>query len=204
MQRFSRFVGLLLLGASQTVFAVPDESGALITPPADLSTDAAMASRLNYNVGFERFEATRKLEMGAGELKGAQARDLDGRVRQGFREARDRFQAAAAANPQMKEAWNLIGYTSRRLGEYQASLEAYDKALALAPDYPEAIEYRAELYLLTGKFDQVREAYATLAQREPSYAGVLKASMRDWVKDANAPGSKAPGRDAFTAWVATL
>jgi tetratricopeptide (TPR) repeat protein len=104
----------------------------------------------------------------------------------------------------MKEAWNLIGYTSRRLGDYEASLTAYDKALALAPDYPEAIEYRAELFLLTGRFEQVRTAYAQLLQGSPSYAGVLKTSLQEWVAQKDAPGSKAAGRDAFAAWVATL
>ncbi len=43
----------------------------------------------------------------------------------------------------MKEGWNLLGYTSRRLGDYEESLSAYDAALKLQPDYPEAIEYRA-------------------------------------------------------------
>jgi len=203
MQRTSLLAAVALAAAAPLVLAVPDESGALVTP-GDISSDSGLSARLNYNVGFERFEATRKLEMGGSGLQGAQARDLDARVKQGFREARDKFQAATAADPQMKEAWNMLGYTTRRLGEYQLSLEAYDKALALAPDYPEAIEYRAELFLLTGRFDQVKDAYAQLTQKAPSYAGVLKESMRDWVARSNAPGSSAAGRDAFAAWVATL
>jgi tetratricopeptide (TPR) repeat protein len=204
MQRFSAPAGLLLLAAATLAHAVPDENGNLVTPAADISGDAAMAARLHYNVGFERFEATRKLELAEAGLSGAALRDHETRVKAGYREARDKFQAAVAADAQMKEAWNLVGYTSRRLGEYQVSLDAYNKALTLAPDYPEAIEYRAELFLLTGKFDEAKAAYAQLAQSSPSYAGVLKESMRDWATRKDAPGSNAPGRDAFVAWVRTL
>jgi tetratricopeptide (TPR) repeat protein len=207
MQRFPPLAGLLLLAFAVPAGAVPDESGNLVSPgeaEAAVSGDATMAARLNYNVGFERFEKTKQLEMAAGSLKGAEARANAAEVRNGYVEAREKFRAAAAANPQMKEAWNLIGYTSRQLGEYEASLAAYEKALALAPDYPEAIEYRAELFLLTGKFDQVKAAYAQLLQSQPSYAGVLKDSMRSWMARKDAPGSKAAGRDEFAAWVATL
>jgi tetratricopeptide (TPR) repeat protein len=207
MQRFILPAGLLWLACAVTVHAVPEESGNLISPGAAesaVSADATMAARLNYNVGFERFESTKKLEMASGGLTGTAARANATEVRQGYTEAREKFRAAATANSGMKEAWNLIGYTSRQLGEYEVSLEAYEKALALSPDYPEAIEYRAELFLLTGKFDQVKAAYTQLQQSSPSYAGVLKESISGWMARKDAPGSKAAGRDAFVAWVATL
>ena len=146
----------------------------------------------------------RKLELSAAGLAGAEARQREAEVRKGFSEAREKFRAAAAANPAMREAWNMVGYTSRRLGDYEESLQAYDKALALTPDYPEAIEYRAELFLLTGRFDEVKRAYAQLLQSSPSYAGVLKTAMQEWVARKDAPGSKATGRDQFASWVATL
>jgi tetratricopeptide (TPR) repeat protein len=197
MQR-SLCPGLVLLAFASVATAVPDESGNLVAPgaaEAEVSADATMSSRLNYNVGFERFESTKRLEMAGGATA---------EVRKGFAEAREKFRAATAANPAMKEAWNMVGYTSRRLGDFEESLAAYDKALALAPEYPEAIEYRAELFVLTGRFEQVKSAYAKLLQSSPSYAGVLKQSMQDWLKRKDAPGSAAAGRDAFAAWVATL
>jgi tetratricopeptide (TPR) repeat protein len=205
MQQLNIPAGLLLLALAPLAAAVPDESGNLVEPgaaAAAVSGDAEMSGRLNYNVGFERFENTRKLELtGAG---GAYARAREAEVRKGFSEAREKFRAAAAANPAMREAWNMVGYTSRRLGDYEESLQAYDKALALTPDYPEAIEYRAELFLLTGRFDEVKGAYAKLLQSSPSYAGVLKTAMQEWLARKDAPGSKAAGRDQFASWVATL
>ena len=60
-------------------------------------------------------------------------------------------------------------------------------ALKLEPDYPEAIEYRAELFLLTGRLTQAREAFEVLQKSNPSYADVLLQSMRAWV--ASPPAS---------------
>lgn len=207
MQRFTLPAAAFLLAFATAAVAVPDENGNLVSPgeaEAGISTDGEMASRLHYNVGFERFEQVRRLEMEGASLKGAAAKQNETEVLQGLREAREKFRAATAANAAMKEAWNMVGYTSRRLGDYQDSLAAYDKALALAPDYPEAIEYRAELFVLTGKFEEARAAYAQLQTSSPSYAGVLKQSMKDWAKRKDAPGSNAPGRDAFVAWVGKL
>ena len=92
--------------------AVPDASGAITSTPApDISADGAMAARLNYNLGFERFEKTQQLEATS---------PTSPEVKKGYAEAREKFRTAAAADPNMNEAWNLVGYTSRRLGDYEA------------------------------------------------------------------------------------
>lgn len=184
--------------------AVPDEDGQVTSKPApDISADAAMKARLNYNLGFERFEKTQQLEAGASGLTGSKAEEARQQVLQGYSEARERFRTAAAADPNMKEAWNLVGYTSRRLGDYEESLSAYDAALKLNPDYPEAIEYRAELFLLTGRLMQAKEAYATLQKSSQSYATVLLQSMQSWVaaQRRNPNSVSAADRDSFAAWV---
>ncbi len=203
MRRSPLVTGLAALVLAPLAWAVPDATGAINSEPApDLSADKAMAARLNYNVGFERFEKTQQLEAAGGKGK---ARENQDAIRQGYTEARERFRAAAAADPNMKEAWNLVGYTSRRLGEYEESLAAYDTALKLNPDYPEAIEYRAELFLLTGRLEAAKSAYQVLMKSSPSYAGVLKQSMQDWVKSKPAtPGVSDADRVAFASWVAAL
>lgn len=208
MQRISLPVGVMLLALAPLAMAIPDANGELVDPGAAesaVSGDATMTARLNYNVGFERFEAAKKLELTGASLAGAAARANEAEVRKGFAEAREKFRTAVAADPNVKEAWNLIGYTSRRLGEYEASLAAYEKALALAPGYPEAIEYRAELFLLTGRLEEVKGAYATLLQSSPSYAGELKKAMQDWVANKNPPVKvNEAERSAFAAWLASL
>ena len=206
---FARLQAGGLLGAalllSLPAMAVPDANGVITSTPApDLSGDSAMKARLNYNLGYELFEKSQKQEIAAAGLGGAKAREAQQAAMQGYAEARENFRTAAAADPNMKEAWNLVGYTSRRLGDYEESLSAYDAALKLAPDYPEAIEYRAELFLLTGRLQEAKAAYAVLQKSSPSYAGVLLQSMQGWAKapPASAQVSGAE-RDAFVAWVAT-
>jgi tetratricopeptide (TPR) repeat protein len=194
---------LAMGGLSLPVAAVPDASGQITSAPApDLSADTAMKARLNYNLGYERYEKAIAQENAAASLSGTKAREAREAVLKEFSEARESFRSAAAADPNMKEAWNLIGYTSRRLGEYEESLSAYDAALKLQPDYPEAIEYRAELFLLTGRLDQAKAAFATLQKSSPSYAGVLLESMRTWAgSPPSSAGVSAAERDAFVAWV---
>jgi tetratricopeptide (TPR) repeat protein len=207
MQRISTILGVVAVLAAPPALAIPDENGGLVDPDAaaaSVAGDAEMSARLNYNVGFEAFEKTQRLEMQAGNLKGAALRRHEAEVRKGYSEARERFRAAAEADPGMKEAWNMIGYTSRRLGDYEASLAAYERALSLSPDYPEAIEYRAELFMLTGRFDDVKASHARLKELSPSYADVLVASVKEWAANKDAPGAKAPGRDEFVAWIQTL
>ena len=183
--------------------AVPDANGQITSTPApDLSQDNAMKARLNYNLGYELFEKALKLENSSAS-SAAKARAADPEVKQGLAEAREHFRTVVAADPNMKEGWNLLGYTSRRLGDYEESLSAYDAALKLQPDYPEAIEYRAELFLLTGRLDQAKQAYATLLKSSPSYAGTLLQSMRGWAASPAAQQVAAADRDGFNSWVKT-
>ncbi len=87
-------------------------------------------------------------------------------------------------------------------GEYPESLKAYETALKLQPDYAEAIEYLAELYVLTGKLDDAKASFARLVKLSPSYAKVLLQSMRDWLAGPakTATTVSAPQREAFSGW----
>jgi len=207
MQRLPLFSALALLALAPAAFAIPDADGNISSTPApDISGDAAMQARLNYNIGYEGWQKAQQLEFDGAKLQGAKARDNAEAVKAGYRDAREHFRTAVTADPDMKEGWNMLGFTSRKLGDYEDSLKAYDKALALQPDYPEAIEYRAELFLLTGRLAQVKDAYASLQKSSPSYAIALKTSMKDFIKGRQPlPDSvSAADRAAFTAWVAKL
>ena len=51
------------------------------------------------------------------------------------------------------DAWNLLGYTQRNLGQMEDSAAAYLTALSINPDHLGALEYQGELFLKTGQPD---------------------------------------------------
>jgi tetratricopeptide (TPR) repeat protein len=184
----------MTFGLAAPAFAIPDATGQI--PATAAAPEGAMAARLAYNIGLEQFDAARAAEQGA---KGKPSAKLLAQ----YRETRGRFEAAVAADPAMKEAWNLIGYTSRRLGEYERSLEAYEKALALQPDYAEAIEYRAEAHLALDRLDEAKAAYLTLFGTSRTSADVLLQAMQQWVAERRKkPGALSKDQvDQFAQWV---
>jgi len=197
-------VTLVLAGALTPAFAVPDGPIAEATPAgAAPAPEGAMAARLAYNLGYEEFEKAQAEEILGQKLTGPKAKASADKVRAGFTAARAKFEDAAKADPTTKEAWNLIGYTSRRLGEYEKSLAAYEKALALNPAYTEAIEYRAEAYLALYRVDDAKTAYMTLFASSRSHAAVLMESMQKWVAERRRQpaGVAAADVDAFAKWV---
>jgi tetratricopeptide (TPR) repeat protein len=204
MHRTRLTCAFAILALSPLAWAVPDGPMPSRNAP-ETSQDPKTQARNSYNAGYEAVQSVAKLEAEAASMP-AMANQYRDTIRAGLERARENFRKAVASDPQMKEGWNMLGFSSRKLGQYEESLSAYEKALALSPDYPEAIEYRAELFLLTGRLAQTRESYARLLKLDPAYAGTLKTSMQDFLKANTAfPASVTPKeREEFATWVASL
>jgi tetratricopeptide (TPR) repeat protein len=80
-------------------------------------------------------------DLASGNAKAAQKR---------FRRALERSREAVGLDSTYAEAWNLVGFTSRKLGDYPRSFEAYRVALRQKPDFALAHEYLGEGLLETG------------------------------------------------------
>ncbi|MEN9706133.1 MAG: hypothetical protein RLZZ393_2012 [Pseudomonadota bacterium] len=192
---FSLVVALCVLSSSPAAWAVPDGPlGELTMPGTAAAPEGAMAARLAYNLGYDEFEKAQ-----AREKQGAGMDALRGH----FTAARLKFDEATKADPTLKEAWNLVGYTSRRLGDYERSLAAYERALSLDPIYGEAIEYRAEAFLALNRIDDAKAAYLGLLASARNHADVLMEAMRRWVAERrrSPAGVAAADIDAFAKWV---
>lgn len=87
------------------------------------------------------------------DVTGGKAKNAEKR----FRRALDHAKQAAQLDTTYVEAWNLIGFASRKLGDYPASLAAYQHCLALQPDYAPAREYLGEAYVELGQPRLARE-----------------------------------------------
>ncbi len=80
----------------------------------------------------------------------------------GWQEAVDYFKKAVADDAKNAEAYNLMGYSYRRLGEADPAFEAYAKALDLDPRHRGALEYLGQTYLLVGDLAQAEAQLARL------------------------------------------
>jgi len=98
-----------------------------------------------------------------------------------FKKALGAAQDAVRLDPKYHEAWNLIGYTSRRLGDYDGALKAYATCLDIKPDYAPAREYLGEAYVELGQIDKAREQLVMLDhQQAADEAKTLKGKIDAW------------------------
>jgi tetratricopeptide (TPR) repeat protein len=155
-----------------------------------------------YNQGVRAVKAADKLSKTAEEAtddkKKTKAED---KAKRQYENARGYFAAALQRKADMYEAWNYVGYTSRKLGDYDKALAAYAEALRLNPAYNEAIEYRGVAYLGLNRIDDAKNAYMQLFQSSRPLADQLMAEMQKWVAGRRAAGNAAPEVDALAQWI---
>lgn len=76
--------------------------------------------------------------------------------------AEESFRAATELQPELPEAWNGLGHALKNEWRFDESVSAYERALALRPRYPQALEYLGEAYVLKGDARRAREVLARL------------------------------------------
>ena len=113
------------------------------------------------------------------------------------------FKKAADLAPSLYQAYNGMGFAYRKIGDYTKSLEMYDKALALQPGFPDAIEYRAEAYLALNRVDDAKQAYLELFASDRKQADILMKAMTDWVtgRHADPAGVDPAAFSGFESWI---
>ena len=72
------------------------------------------------------------------------------------------LQNVLASTPDNADALNLMGFSERKMGKLDQSLEYYNKALALNPNHLGANEYLGELYLDMKDVKKAQERLAVL------------------------------------------
>ena len=94
------------------------------------------------------------------------------------------FATAVRLDTSMHEAYTYLGYAYRKLGRYDESLQAYDRALKINPDTPYAIEYQGEAFLALNRIAEARFNFLRLYALDEYHAAKLLQAMQTWV-DAN-------------------
>lgn len=113
------------------------------------------------------------------------------------------FKRSVRNDPNHFAAWSELGFCLRKLGRFDESLAAYDRALQIQPAFSPAIEYRAEAYLALNRLEEARDAYLLLFAGDRPRAGILLEAMKNWVSERRAdPGGIASEKiDQFADWV---
>lgn len=194
---------ILLLSTTCTAFGAG--GGPSPSPmPAPKQMTPEDQARNDYNAGVRLVEKADKLSADAmhqvDERKKTKALSKAG---QGYAAAIKKFVHATQLQPSNYQAWNYVGYTSRKLGKYEDALAAYDRALSLKPDYAEAIEYRGHAYLGLNRLSEAKTAYLALFAGNRQLAATLLTAMQAWVGEhrSNAGGVDGATVESFASWV---
>ena len=65
-------------------------------------------------------------------------------------------------NPNNADTLNYLGFTTRKLGDYENGEKYYLQGLAIEPDHKGINEYLGELYVQTNQIDKANERLAVL------------------------------------------
>ena len=181
--------------------SMPSGGGGDFRPQATATPEEQ--ARSTYNAAVRSVEKADSLSADAARQADERKREkAEGKARNGYAGALKKFTRATELNPAMHEAWNYVGYTQRKLGNYDAALVAYERALTLKPGYAEAIEYRGHAYLGLNRIGEAKEAYLTLYAGNRNLADKLLVAMREWIGTHRGAGGVDPAViDAFASWV---
>jgi Flp pilus assembly protein TadD len=98
-----------------------------------------------------------------------------------FKDAISDFQQAIAIKSDYAEAYNMLGYCTRKLGNVSGAFTYYEKALQLKPNFPEAREYYGEAYLQDGNLAKAVQQYIILQKAGSKNASELLDKIDDFV-----------------------
>ena len=159
--------GVLLLGAvlccAQTFDVAPHSdaghtSGA--TRPARARAAPTAEDTVGWGTGLEVAQQSRAAQaaLGAGDYAAASAH----------------AERAAKAAPQNADLWFLFGYAARLAGRYQASLDAFQRGLAVRPASVQGLAGLAQTYAKMGRNEDARRLLLQVIAANPNSANELQ------------------------------
>ena len=92
---------------------------------------------------------------------------------------------AVIAEPDNADAFNLLGFSYRKLGDMDQALQHYTRALRLNRTHRGANEYIGELYLETGDLARAEE-HLTILGKSCAYSCPEYAELKDEVEEYKA------------------
>lgn len=188
-------------GSSMPPPNLPPQGNTMPEPPR--RAPAEEAAEL-YNSGIQHRDKAVALEKQAAAAPAEKDREkMMKKAAKEFERAISDYRQATQLNPNFHQAFSDLGFCLRKTGNYNSALEAYNRALSLAPAYAPAIEYRAEAYLGLDQVEDAKKAYLDLFPSDRQHADELLGAMKSWVQKRQAnPGNVTPAMvESFSSWV---
>ena len=98
----------------------------------------------------------------------AARKDIDGK---NFKAAVGHLTKAVQQEPNNADAHSMLGYSYRKLGTFDKSMEHYQRALKIDPNHRSAHEYLGELYLDMNQLENAEKQLAALKKACPFFGG---------------------------------
>jgi len=78
-------------------------------------------------------------------------------IAEAYEEAIPLLNAALKKRPDHAGAWNLLGFSHRKLGKFDEAEKYYEAALTVNPAHTGALNYMGQLYIQTGRPAKAKE-----------------------------------------------
>jgi tetratricopeptide (TPR) repeat protein len=183
-----RFVAVLITLASFTLPSLASAAGSSPPPPPpprETPSANANAGQVDSTMIPGRADAEKSYKKGWEMSEDAKKQLVAGKAddaKKKFGKALKKFREATDYDPKYFEAWNMVGFCSRKSGDLKGSFEAYHKCLEIEPEYAQAHEYLGEAYLMTNDLAKAKEQLLWLVSRKSDQAGELATKIEAFEK----------------------
>ena len=171
-------------------------------PPTQAMPDTDTPSK-DSTAAPGRAEAERVYAKGwdlAQEAKQELATGKSDSAKKRFGKALKKFKEATEIDPTYYQAWNMVGYCSRKSGDLKRAFEAYAKCIEIEPEYAPAHEYLGEAYLMSGEVAKAKAQLLWLVARKTAdEVATLTQSIEAYEKSKGA-GSAADSTAKGGGW----
>ena len=120
---------------------------------------------LSYAAGGDGGSTKSNYDKAVKLIKSAKKYEADGKIKKADDRYKKAYKLLVKSNkekPGKPDTLNYLGFTSRKLGDFENAEIFYSKGLEISPYHIRINQYMGELYVTTNRIDQAKERLAVL------------------------------------------
>ena len=115
-------------------------------------SSSSSSSSSNYDKAVKLIKSAKKYEQ----------KEKTDKAKKNYEKAQKFLIKSNDKNPNNADTLNYLGFTTRKLGDYENGEKYYLQGLAIEPNHKGINEYLGELYIKTNRIDKAKERLAVL------------------------------------------